>query len=433
MNPAGVMNRMLPATPTRPVRRGRPRSARRLLALALCVPALAVGAPAREASYVREGAGLVHRVEASVPLERARVRVQTDLGSVRITAGAAGTTEVSYRIQVRAAGARDDEAAARRLLDRLAVSASRSGEEILFLGELRGDTVPPAGLAAQFELTVPPGTPGLEVATGQGDVSVFGVGGPVTLRVGAGIIEVRAVGGMLRAETGGGRIEATDLGGGAQLVSGAGGVRVENARGDVTVRTSGGEIVIGRVTGRVRGESGGGSVRIDEAGGEVVAETTGGNITIGRAGGRITAVTAGGSIRVGSAGAGARCETSAGSIDLRAVDGPIHAVTSAGSIRADLGPPRGVPWNGDSSLETWQGDVVLSLPESIHLSIRAMVDNPVGRAIRSDFPLTIVRDIEAAGRPMEIAEGAIGKGGPVLKLRTLGGNIVILKTSEAGR
>jgi hypothetical protein len=75
---------------------------------------------------------------------------------------------------------------------------------------------------------------------------------------------------------------------------------------------------------------------------------------------------------------------------------------------------------------------MVSLPETLPVTIQALVDNPVGQAIQSEFPLTMVRDVESAGRPLEVGETRIGGGGPLLKLRTLGGRIMIMKLRLKG-
>ena len=110
------------------------------------------------------------------------------------------------------------------------------------------------------------------------------------------------------------------------------------------------------------------------------------------------------------------------------VIGPIRAVTSAGSIQAELLPSGRTLF--DSDIQTWQGDVTLALPESVALTLRAIVENSQGNRIKSDFPLHIFREAEDAGRPVEIAEGTIGGGGALVKIRTLDGNIVILKVKK---
>jgi hypothetical protein len=191
--------------------------------------------------------------------------------------------------------------------------------------------------------------------------------------------------------------------------------------GDLFVRTSGGDVRIGRIGGKVEAETGGGSVAIERAGAGVRVASNGGDIDIGDAGGEVAASTGGGGIRVGRAVGGVRCETGAGSIDLSGVSGPMRALTSAGSIRALLAGR--LP--GDSDLQTWHGDVIVAIPDSMAVTVRALVDNPVGRAIESEYPLTVMREVETTGRPLEMGETLIGGGGPVLKLRTLGGRIVI--------
>jgi hypothetical protein len=141
----------------------------------------------------------------------------------------------------------------------------------------------------------------------------------------------------------------------------------------------------------------------------------------------VTAATAGGGIRVGRAGGGVKCETAAGPIVLEGFGGSVRAMSSAGSIRARL---HGRTLSGDSDLQTRQGDVVVSLPEGLPITIRALVDNPVGHPIQSDFPLEVLRELAEAGRPLEVGEARIGGGGPILKLRTLNGRIVILKARD---
>jgi len=109
------------------------------------------------------------------------------------------------------------------------------------------------------------------------------------------------------------------------------------------------------------------------------------------------------------------------------VGGAVRAMSSAGTIRVRL---RGRTLSGDSDLQTRQGDVVVSLPEDLPLTIRALVDNPVGHPIQSDFPLEVLRELAEAGRPLEVGEARIGGGGPVLKLRTLNGRIRIVKVKD---
>ena len=374
----------------------------------------------QESRYVTDGRYQVREISGSIPAGATRLRVDTQIGSVRLHP--ASGRDLGYRIRVRAPGR--DAAEARRRLDRMTVGASREGTLLAFTGSLPGAADARRGLGAEFDVEVPADMESLEVTTGAGDVEAIGVPGRVSLRTLGGTLVARDLVGFLDAETRGGPIVAASLRSGARLVTAGGEVRIDSVEGDLVVRSSGGDVRIGRAGGAVQVETGGGNVQIAQAGSNVRVATSGGGIDVDRAGGRVTAASAGGGIRVGSATGGVQCETGAGPIVLRSLGGPIRAVTSSGSIRALLG---GEPLGGDSDLQTWQGDVVVSLPDTLPVTIRALVDNPVGNSIASDFPVTILRDAEGEGRPLEVGEARIGGGGPVLKLRTQGGRITILK------
>jgi len=363
-----------------------------------------------------------HTIEGRVPAGATRLRLETAIGTIRLHPAAGA--ETAYRVHLRAAG--PDMTAARRRLDRLVVSASRTGDLLHFTGTLPGTGDDARGLAAEFDIEVPRGIGVIEIATGAGDIDVAGLPGKVRLLTRGGAITGGDLSGPLEAETRGGRIELGAVRGTARIVSAGGGVLMQAVDGELTVRTAGGDVNIERAGAGVQVESGGGNVRIGRAGGAVRVATGGGNIDIGDVTGVVSAATAGGAIRVGTA-TGVRCETAAGSIVLGAINGAVRAISSAGSIRALLGPDAIA---ADSDIQTWHGDVFVSLPEDMAITIRALVDNPVGRAIESDFPLAIQRDLEAVGRPLEVGEARLGGGGPLLKLRTLGGRIVIQKTSH---
>jgi DUF4097 and DUF4098 domain-containing protein YvlB len=376
---------------------------------------------------VAAGTTAAHEIVGRAPAGLSRLRVETALGSVRLRPAAG--TETVYRVRLRATGT--DAADARRRLDRMVVSASRTGDLLHFTGTLPDSGDAARGLTAEYDIEVPRAVGAVEIATGAGDIDVAELPGKISLLTRGGAITGGALGGPLEAETRGGRIQMGPLEGTARFVSAGGDVLLETVGGDLAVRTSGGDVRVARAGAGVQVESGGGNVRVDRAMGAVKIATGGGNIEVGDAAGEVAAATAGGSIRVGTAKS-VRCETAAGPIVLGTINGPVRAISSAGTIRALLGP---AAIAADSDIQTWHGDVLVSLPDAPALTIRALVDNPVGRAIESDFPLAIRRDLEAVGRPLEVGEARLGGGGPLLKLRTIGGRIVILKASnrpEAG-
>ena len=387
--------------------------------LALSVTAAPVKEP--HVSYYQEGRNMVHEIAGTIPARAARLKVDTHLGAVCVVRRPGG--EVAYRVRVRALG--PDMTEARRRLDRMVVGASREGDLLAFVGAIpKPDDI--RGLWADFDIEIPDTFGEVAVTTGAGDIRAEGAPGKVILMSRAGAIVAKDLAGPLQAETRAGTITVSGMKRGARLVSAGGDVLVDSGDGDLFVRTSGGDVRIGRIGGRIEAETGGGSVAIERASLAVKVASNGGDIDLGDVGGEVTASTGGGGIRIGRAGGGVRCETGAGSIVLNGVNGPMRALTSAGSIRALL--QGALP--GDSDLQTWHGDVIVAIPDSLPITIRALVDNPVGRAIESEFPLTMLREGESTGRPLEIGETKIGGGGPLLKLRTLGGKIVIRKVKQ---
>lgn len=388
--------------------------------LILCLMA----APLRgqEARYIEEGRQLVHELSGTITANDARVKVETDIGSVRITGSSGG--DVSYRIRVRALAG--DAAEARRMIDSMGVSAVRDEGQITFSGKAYAPELL-ARLTAEFELTLPRATPSVDVLTGVGDVGVDGIEGKVVIVTHGGRVTAGNIDGPLQAETRGGDIEVGRVRGNVRLLTGGGEVHLDTATGDLVARTSGGDMRIGHVGGKVNAETGGGSVRIERASGNVIAGTSGGNIDLGRILGAVSAASAGGSIRVISARRGVDCETAAGLIDLGEVLGPVHALTTAGNIHVRL---IGREEFAESNLRSLLGDVTVSLPDSLPVTIRALVDDPVGAGIESEFPLAISRELEELGRPIAIGEGTVGGGGSLLKIQALGGNIVIRKAEE---
>jgi hypothetical protein len=394
-----------------------------LLALFTVRVALSVtAAPVRDPQvrYFQEGRNLVHEIAGTVPADGGRLKVDTQLGAVRVVKRPG--TDVAYRVRVRAHLGPDVQEARRRL-DRMVVGASREGDLLSFVGVLPKPEADSRGLGAEFVIEIPESFSEVAVTTGAGDIRCFGAPGKVTLLSRAGAIVARDLNGPLQAETRAGGITVSGMKSGARLITAGGDVSVGPGEGDLFVRTSGGDVSIGRIAGKVEAETGGGSVAIEQAGAGVRVASNGGDILVGDAGGEVAASTGGGGIRVGRAVGGVRCETGAGSIVLNGVNGPMRALTSAGSIRALLDGK--LP--GDSDLQTWHGDVIVAIPETLPVTIRALVDNPVGRAIESEYPLTVLREAETTGRPLEMGETRIGGGGPLLKLRTLGGRIVIRK------
>lgn len=187
-----------------------------------------------------------------------------------------------------------------------------------------------------------------------------------------------------------------------ELTTSGGDIAVADIEGRVRARTSGGDLTFARVDGDLDGDTSGGDIRLAEGTARAKLHTSGGDITIARAGGPTEVSTSGGDIRLDS------------------VAELISATTSGGDITAVLAGDL----RHDSLLSTSGGDVRVRLAPTIGFRLDARTSGG---------------DVRAAGLTLTIADGALGKsklvgtvngGGPLLKLRSSGGDISLRPVAE---
>jgi Putative adhesin len=182
------------------------------------------------------------------------------------------------------------------------------------------------------------------------------------------------------------------------------------------LRTSGGDITVGGLTGRLSAQTSGGDIDLARIDGEINAATSGGDIALaeGTAGARLR--TSGGDIRVGRIAGKADLETSGGDIEVRSAGASVDASTSGGDVAATF--EGGVP--ADASLSSSGGDIVARIRQASSFRLDASTSGG---------------NVDAAGLTLTIERGGVGKnrlvgsvngGGPLLKLRTSGGDIRII-------
>jgi hypothetical protein len=206
----------------------------------------------------------------------------------------------------------------------------------------------------------------LKAASGSGDVMADGFRGPVKASSGSGDVRISDIGDELSASTG------------------SGDVRVASIHGDVHASTGSGGIQATAVTGGFYLQTGSGDIRLTEA-----AVGTGNS-----------ADSAGGKVSTGS-----------GSIQVSGVNGPLRVRTGSGDITAQGRA------TGDWSLDTGSGTVVVRLPAQASFDIDAHTDS--GRILTH-------RSVTIQGTfGKGTLRGTVGKGGPLVKLRTGSGDIEI--------
>ena len=369
----------------------------------MLVLAVAVALPlsAQNSKIYREGNSWVEEISGTISAAK-NLKVTTEAGSVTVQGG--NQKDITYVIKKRVYGYAED--AARKQLERFKVTASQRGEWAAINGRWEGGS--PHKFSAEFTVQAPQGIELVKVNTEGGNMAVRSIAGRVEAESGGGSVQLADIGGAVTAETGGGSVEVSNTSGPVKLSTGGGSIRVASAKGTVSVETGGGGIEVQKCGGELHVSTGGGSIEVGDVNGGAVLETGGGSIHLTSAQGPVTASTGGGSIALYKLMQGARAETGAGGITAE--------FQGAGS---------------DSSLQTSAGDVVVYLSPQVKMTVRASIQMAAGHKIRSDFnELKISTEGSDWGPGNVYAEGNINGGGPMLKVRTVSGNIEFRRASR---
>jgi len=182
-----------------------------------------------------------------------------------------------------------------------------------------------------------------------------------------------------------------------KLKTSGGDIRVGDLDGRAYARTSGGNIELGKVTGDVDAGTSGGDVRLVEGLATVKLNTSGGNVSVDRAIGETDLDTSGGDITIGT------------------VENTLHASTSGGNVTAGIAGAL----KGDCSLNTSGGNVRAKVSADAAFNLDASTS---GGDVKADG-LTIT--IEKGGVGRSKLAGKVNGGGPLLKMRSSGGDIVV--------
>jgi len=184
---------------------------------------------------------------------------------------------------------------------------------------------------------------------------------------------------------------------------------------NLNLNTSGGDIEAASLQGNVRARTSGGNLKFDRIDGEIDAHTSGGDIILKEGTARAKLGTSGGDVEVDRAGGPTEVSTSGGDITINSVAQLLSATTSGGNVRATLTEPM----KQDTVLSTSGGDVRVQVYKGAGFELDASTSGG---------------DVRAEGLTITIAKGGVGKsrlagsvngGGPVLKLRSSGGDISV--------
>ena len=361
----------------------------------------------------RDGACWLQTVEGDLLFAGAkRFRIVAD-GGVSLRGGAAGTVVYSVTTRVRARSAVQAGAA----LAAFGVKSKVQGDWVLLTF-----TVPNLEGAADVTATVPREALLAWIETRGGNTQASGLGGDVRIDAAGGRIDLDEIHGRSEIRTAGGDVSIGRVDGAVRCFTGAGKIQVNHVGGESRFETAGGDIFVEEAVGSLYASTGGGNIHVNRCGSTVEARTAAGLIEVQRAGGAVTADTSGGAIEI-NASHGASCDSAAGEIRLRQVSGSLHASATIGSIFAELLGGRLLQ---DSVLRTSKGDITVSIPSNLALTVVARNESSgqINRIV-SDFPEIKTQLADPGRRRPFLAEGSLNGGGPVLRIAAAGGTIYL--------
>ena len=184
---------------------------------------------------------------------------------------------------------------------------------------------------------------------------------------------------------------------------------------NVDLKTSGGDVTVGDLMGKAYLRTSGGDVTLGKISGDIDAGTSGGDVRLAEGLAVVKLATSGGDIRVGRAAGPTDLSTSGGDIDIKSVENTLHAATSGGNVSA--GVAGGL--KGDCKLATSGGQVQVTVDKGAAFDLDAATSG--GEVDASGLTITI----EKGGAGRSRLAGKVNGGGPLLKLRSSGGDITV--------
>jgi hypothetical protein len=184
---------------------------------------------------------------------------------------------------------------------------------------------------------------------------------------------------------------------------------------NVTLKTSGGDIVVADLVGKVHARTSGGNISLGKITGDVDAGTSGGDVRLVEGLATVKLNTSGGNIKVDRAIGETDLDTSGGDIAIGSVENMVHASTSGGNVSAGIVGAL----KGDCVLDTSGGTVRAKVAQSAAFNLDASTS---GGDVKAEG-LTIT--IEKGGSGRSRLAGKVNGGGPLLRLRSSGGDIFV--------
>ncbi len=377
--------------------------------------AMAVAIPlwAQQSRVYRDGASWVEEISGTLPASR-QVRITTDLGSVQVRGS---SPRLTYIIRKRSYA--PSQEAARRQFEQMHISSIKNAEGDFIEGRLATRNL--NRFSAEFLVQIPRELEMVRVETRSGALDFSSIAATVLGATGAGSITLDNLDGSVKITSGGGNVEVGRLGSDFSLITAGGDVHIKNAAGQMHINIGGGKVYVGSMKGGFI-QTGAGNIDVRKCSGDLGVSSGGGNLNLGDVSGAVVAGTTGGSVHLDSAKGRVQVSTGGGSVDLFNLSQGAQVETGAGGITAEFVGKRGS--FADSSLHTAAGDVIVYLPRELPVTVHASSDMATGHGIASEFSgLRITKEGNNFAPKSMYAEGTLNGGGPVLKVRTIMGQI----------
>jgi DUF4097 and DUF4098 domain-containing protein YvlB len=246
-----------------------------------------------------------------------------------------------------------------------------------------------------LDLQLPPNA-ALSITTGRGDITVSQRVGDVDLNTDRGSINAKSIKGNAMFRLHHGDVTAEDITGNVQINGSGGDTNVSNVSGTLTVN------------GEYQGDS-----RYSHVGGQVQFKSNRTDLQFAKLDGDFSMDS--GDLRADSITGPFRLETRSKSVHLENVTGDIHIDDTNAGVEVTSKLPL-----GNVDISSARGGIEVTIPSSAGFQVDAESKN--GEILSPDFSLTIDnshRDV--------VAHGTIGKGGPMVRLRSERGTIQIKK------
>ncbi|HEX4591437.1 MAG TPA: hypothetical protein VH120_15990 [Gemmataceae bacterium] len=258
------------------------------------------------------------------------IDVATGLGSVEIAADPS-LKEVKITAKLSANGNTDEEAK-QRLAD-VRIEVERRKDGVLAITAKPKEDGKPIQAACSFIVHVPDAN-GTKARSGNGSVTLTGLGGKADAHSGMGFVSVTRNMGNVAARSGNGSVVVRDAGGDVTAESGMGAVTVENTAGVVKAKSGNGSVTVVKAAG-IDATSSMGAVTVRDSAGDVAATSGNGSVTVAGAKGAVRARSSMGRVSVENAVGKVDAESGNGSVDCLAA-GPLNLHSGMGSVHAKL-------------------------------------------------------------------------------------------------